>query len=83
MCAEREPLDCHRALLIGRSLAARNVAVAHILFDGKLEPHDDTMDRLLDSAGLPRGDLLHSREELIAEAVARKEGRTAYAVEAP
>ena len=77
MCAEKEPLDCHRTLLVGRSLAARNVAVAHILADGALEPHDEAMDRLLDSVGLPAGDLLHSREELIAEAVARKEGRIA------
>ena len=77
MCAEREPLDCHRTLLVGRSLAARNVAVTHILADGKLEPHDDTMDRLLGSVGLPGGDLLHSREELIAEALALKEERIA------
>ena len=83
MCAEREPLDCHRTLLVGRSLAERNVAVAHILANGTLEPHDDTMDRLLDSAGLPRGDLLHSRDELIAEAVARKEGRVAYRNKTP
>ncbi|MDE0387385.1 MAG: DUF488 domain-containing protein [Rhodospirillales bacterium] len=83
MCAEREPLDCHRTLLVGRSLAERNVAVAHILADGTLEPHDDTMDRLLDSAGLPRGDLLHSREELIEEAVALKEGRIAYTDKTP
>ena len=83
MCAEREPLDCHRTLLVGRSLAERGVAVTHILADGTLEPHDDTMDRLLDSAGLPRGDLLHSREELIAEAVSLKEGRIAYKDKTP
>ena len=83
MCAEREPLDCHRTLLIGRSLAERNVAVAHILADGALEPHDEAMDRLLDSAGLPAGDLLHSREELIEEAVAQKEGRIAHRNKTP
>ena len=78
MCAEKEPLDCHRTLLVGRSLAARGVAVTHILADGTLEPHDDTMDRLLDSVKLPRGDLLHSKEELIEQALALKEGRIAY-----
>ncbi len=78
MCAEREPLDCHRTLLVGRSLAERGVAVAHILGDGTLEAHDETMDRLLASVGLPVGDLLHSREQLIAEARALKEGRIAY-----
>ena len=79
MCAEREPLDCHRTILVGRSLAERGIAVAHILADGALEPHDETMSRLLASAGLPGEDLLHSREELIEEALAQRERRIAYA----
>ena len=79
MCAEREPLDCHRTILVGRSLVGRGVAVAHILADGSLEPHDKTMSRLLDSMGLPRGDLLQSREQLIEEALAHRERRIAYA----
>ncbi len=83
MCAEKEPLDCHRTLLVGRSLARRGVAVTHILADGTLEPHDDTMDRLLDSVKLPRGDLLHSKEELIEQALALKEGRIAYKGKTP
>ena len=83
MCAEREPLDCHRTLLVGRSLAERGATVSHILADGTLEPHDHAMDRLLDSVGLPAGDLLHSREELIAEALAQKEGRIAHRNKTP
>ena len=79
MCAEKEPLDCHRTILVGRNLVERGVAVAHILADGALEPHDETMDRLLDSAGLPREDLLQSREQLIAEALAYRERRVAFA----
>ena len=53
--------------------------MAHILADGTLEPHDETMGRLLDSAGLPREDLLQSREQLIDEAIAHRERRIAYA----
>ena len=78
MCAEKEPLDCHRTILVGRSLAERGVAVAHILADGALEPHDETMGRLLDSARLPREDLLQSREQLIEEALAYREKRIAH-----
>ena len=37
MCAEREPLDCHRTLLVGRGLAERGATVSHILADGTLE----------------------------------------------
>ncbi len=79
MCAEKEPLDCHRTILVGRSLVERGIAVAHILADGRLEPHDDTMDRLLDSMKLPRRDLLQSRPELIEQALALRERRIAHA----
>ena len=56
MCAERDPLDCHRCLLIARRLAERGLAVGHILHDGTIEPHAATEERLLaldaDAAGL-------------------------------
>ena len=78
MCAEKEPLDCHRTLLVSRALDADGVAVSHILADGRLESHGDAMLRLLDIAGLPRNDLFRSHGELIAEALARQEDRVAY-----
>lgn len=79
MCAEKEPLACHRTILVGRCLVAEGIAVAHILADGSLEPHDATMDRLLDSLKLPRGDLLQSREALVEEALDVTWRRIAYA----
>ncbi len=78
MCAEKEPLDCHRTLLVSRALDADGVAVSHILADGRLESHGDAMLRLLDMVGLPREDLFRSQDELIAEALARQEDRVAY-----
>jgi len=51
MCAEREPLDCHRCLLVARALAARGLAVGHILHDGTVEPHAATERRLLEREG--------------------------------
>ena len=51
LCAEREPLDCHRCLLVGRALAERGLSPAHILFDGRIEPHAATEKRLLRLAG--------------------------------
>ena len=47
MCAEREPLDCHRFLLVARSLAERGLAAGHILHDCTIEPHAATERRLL------------------------------------
>jgi uncharacterized protein (DUF488 family) len=78
MCAERDPLECHRALLVGRALVERGIEVGHILADGTMEPHPNMMARLLDVVGLPREDLFRSREQLIEEAMTRQEDRIAY-----
>ena len=87
MCAEKEPLDCHRTLLVGRALDERGVKVEHILADGRLETHADTMDRLLARYDLaPEGDLFRRqqpREELIAEAIVRQTERAGRAVDNP
>lgn len=78
MCAEKEPLECHRTLLVARALAERGVVVKHILGNGRLESHEAAMERLLDLVGLPRQDLFRSKEELLAEALVRQEERVAY-----
>ena len=76
MCSEKEPLDCHRTLLIGQTLVKRGVAVAHIHADGGLETHEDAMNRLLDAFKLPHnGDLFRSRAEVIEDAVNRQAQR--------
>ncbi len=59
MCAERDPLDCHRYLLIGRHLASRAIPVAHILANGDVEAQDKTEDRC--RASNPTGDLFGGR----------------------
>ena len=51
LCAEREPLDCHRCLLVARSLAERGLTIGHILHDGSIEPHAETEQRLLALTG--------------------------------
>ena len=79
MCAEREPLHCHRTLLVARALDAQGADVAHIHADGRLEPHGEAMDRLLDIHKLSReGDLSGTREELIDTAIAHQAQRVAH-----
>lgn len=78
MCAEKEPLECHRTLLVARALVEHGVEIAHILADGGLEPHESAMTRLLEVVGLPPQDLFSSRQQLIEEAMARQEERIAY-----
>jgi len=78
MCAEKEPLDCHRTLLVSRALEALGVHVEHIRADGSLEAHGDTMRRLLALTRIPASDMFRSEEEQMAEACARQEKKIAY-----
>jgi hypothetical protein len=80
MCAEREPLDCHRCLLVARALATRGLSVGHILYDGKVEPHVTTEHRLLELEG-DAGDLFATgQNERIAAAYRRRARAVAYRV---
>jgi len=47
MCAEGDPLTCHRCILVGRHLRARGVPVRHILENGLVEDQDATVQRLV------------------------------------
>ena len=76
MCAERDPIDCHRALLVGRALAGLGVKVEHILADGATESHTALERRLLDAAGRGEGgDLFATPAELLDLAYLRQEKR--------
>jgi uncharacterized protein (DUF488 family) len=70
MCAEREPLDCHRCLLVSRVLAEHGIVIGHILVDGTIEPHAATEERLLAGAGKP--DLFKDRAARLADAYRRR-----------
>lgn len=78
MCAEREPLGCHRTLLVSRELVAVGIDVVHIHPDGHLEPHADAMNRLRELLGLPEEDLFRSRDQMIEDAYAIQSRRIAY-----
>ena len=67
-CAEKEPLDCHRTILVARELVRRGIDVAHVLADGRIEPHDDTVERLLARHGLDQPHLFAAREDRIEQA---------------
>lgn len=71
MCAEREPLDCHRTVLVARRLAERGVEVRHLRADGTTEPHVETERRLLEMTGQDAPDLLADTDDLPADPLAR------------
>ena len=79
MCAERDPLDCHRCLLVARALAGGGVSVGHILSDGAIAAHGEIEDRLLALAERRGGDLFATREERLAAAYRSRARKVAYA----
>jgi uncharacterized protein (DUF488 family) len=63
LCSERNPLDCHRCLLVGRALAERGISVSHILDDGRIFSQADIEDKLLELPGGTRRTCLpHARK---------------------
>jgi uncharacterized protein (DUF488 family) len=77
MCAERDPLDCHRTILVSRCLAANGCTVQHILDNGVLEFHRDALTRLVEQLDL-EPNLFDSSEELLMTAYRRQEERIAW-----
>jgi len=52
MCAEKDPITCHRAILVGQHLREFTLDIHHILRNGNLETHQHLEERLLELHGL-------------------------------
>lgn len=79
MCAEREPLECHRTILVAHELVRQSLAVTHILADGSLESHEQALQRLVVSLGLSTpDDLFGTSADLIEQAYELQAERIAY-----
>lgn len=81
MCAEKDPLDCHRTILVCR-YAKEFADVSHIHADGKLESHEKAEARLLARYHEDAYDLFRSRIQQLNEAYKRRGEEIAY-VEQP
>ena len=84
MCSEKEPLDCHRTVLVCRH-AKEFASISHIHADGHLERHEDAEIRMMARYTPEEGDLFRSRIELLNEAYKRRGKEINYVkqVEAP
>lgn len=51
MCAERDPLECHRSILIGRCLFDMGADVRHLSAPGEYESHPNAEIRLVTEEG--------------------------------
>lgn len=72
MCAEKEPMDCHRTVLVSRRLAERGVPIEHLLADGTAKPHAEVEEALLKKAG-GGTDLFDDRATQLARAYRTRE----------
>jgi len=78
MCAEREPLDCHRTILVSRRLVLGGFPVMHILADGSVETHDAALGRLVSRLKLTGEDLFRSQSITAEEAYEKQADRIAF-----
>ena len=70
MCAEKDPITCHRTILISRFMRKYDIEIKHILEDGEIESNSDAEKRLMQILNSPQeqGDLFLSIEERIEKA---------------
>ena len=76
MCAEKEPIDCHRTVLVSRRLAEQGIAIDHLLADGSTRPHRAVEEALLARKGGPdlfEADLFEDRATRLAQAYLARE----------
>ena len=82
MCAEKDPLDCHRAVLVARRMFESGTPVQHIHADGHLEGHLAMEGRMLKLHKMSEHDMFRSREEIVADAYRIHGEQIAYQDEA-
>lgn len=70
LCAERDPANCHRTILVAPVLRKRGASVTHLLPDGGLVSQEEVLDRLCAASGMPPRDMFRTREEQREEALA-------------
>ena len=78
MCAEKDPLDCHRSILVARQLVRLGIEVQHIHADGRLEGHAEAVERLVRQLNLPQFDMFRSHDDIVEDAYRIQEGHIAY-----
>lgn len=79
MCAEKDPIACHRTILVCRHLCEKEIRIRHILDDGTVEESSDSIRRLMQMLRIQDTDLFRSAEEIIQSAYDIQSKKIAYA----
>lgn len=78
LCAEKDPVACHRMILVCRNIRSDVPQIQHILEDGSLEDNLHAERRLMQSLGIQENHLFATVEELIEKAYDIQGRRIAY-----
>ena len=81
LCAEKEPMECHRSILVSRHLEKSGLEVRHIHANGGWESQAALMQRVLLDLKLPPEDLFRSPAEMVEHAYELQGARLCYAPE--
>src|SRR5919205_603 len=65
MCAEGDPINCHRTILICRYLRSNDIEIKHILQSAEIESLRESERRLMQLLKIPEQDLFSTTDELI------------------
>lgn len=80
MCAEKDPITCHRAILICRNLVSSNIKIEHILENGGIEEHEESEQRLMKLFNLNYPDFFQTEQQRLEEAYSRQAEKIAYEI---
>jgi len=78
LCAEKDPIFCHRMVLVSRCLAEQGISVTHILENATLESQEQAERRLARMFDLTERELFRSPREIVAEAYRLQGERIAH-----
>jgi uncharacterized protein (DUF488 family) len=86
MCAEQDPLTCHRTILVGRELKKHGVEIQHIRRSGDLESGQQAEQRLIaeEIGSVDQADIFAKANSLsgsLEQAYARRASSIAYKAE--
>ena len=87
MCTEKDPIECHRAILVTNAFYKAGYCIEHIMPDNTVQTQDDLNNRLLDMYYADRNQLSlfssdnMSEEQCLIEAYRKQNEKIGYHIE--
>ena len=78
MCSEKDPLFCHRSVLVSRKIFENGIGIRHILADGNLESQEEMESRMLAFLKVPEKDMFRNRTQCVNDAYSIQADRIAF-----